>query len=253
MVRFRPSSFEGRDLETAPLPPDTILAWALFAELEIRAEAKDSAEVVHTLARHESLLLSPEPTQRGGHDWYALSPQDPRALQGWVRDDTLGRFLPEPPTHEPRPDELTIDVDLENQSLSLWRGQSPIFATLISSGRAGDRTPRGLYRIQTKWAFGKMESRADADEPYFVEAVPWAMYFSGRYALHAAYWHNRFGQRMSHGCINLSPRDAKRVFDAITPVLPKGWLLVHEHPSDPGVVVRIRRGERSVPDRREPL
>jgi hypothetical protein len=98
-----------------------------------------------------------------------------------------------------------------------------------------------------------MESLADAEDPYYVDAVPWAMYFDGRYALHAAYWHDLFGHRLSHGCVNLSPRDAKRVFDLVTPTLPAGWLVVHEHASDPGALVRVRSGDRPLPDRRGPL
>lgn len=45
------------------------------------------------------------------------------------------------------------------------------------------------------------------DDEYFLPAVPYVMYFHGNYGLHGTYWHNNFGQPMSHGCVNL-PTDA---------------------------------------------
>jgi lipoprotein-anchoring transpeptidase ErfK/SrfK len=43
---------------------------------------------------------------------------------------------------------------------------------------------------------------------YYLENVPYVMYFFEDYALHGAYWHNNFGYQMSHGCVNLAPSDA---------------------------------------------
>jgi hypothetical protein len=53
--------------------------------------------------------------------------------------------------------------------------------------------------------------------------VPWVQYFKGGYALHAAPWHEDFGRPRSHGCINLSPIDARRVFLFTSPLLPEEW------------------------------
>jgi lipoprotein-anchoring transpeptidase ErfK/SrfK len=64
---------------------------------------------------------------------------------------------------------------------------------------------------------------ASGDLPYSIEDVPFVAYFKGSYALHAAFWHSNFGREMSHGCVNLAPRDAKVVFDFVDPQVPKGW------------------------------
>jgi lipoprotein-anchoring transpeptidase ErfK/SrfK len=53
--------------------------------------------------------------------------------------------------------------------------------------------------------------------------VPYVEYFSSGYALHAAYWHDAFGRERSHGCINLSPIDAHRLFGWTEPRVPEGW------------------------------
>jgi lipoprotein-anchoring transpeptidase ErfK/SrfK len=53
--------------------------------------------------------------------------------------------------------------------------------------------------------------------------VPWIQYFAAGYALHGAYWHDVFGVPRSHGCINLSPIDARVVFRWTDPPVPEGW------------------------------
>jgi hypothetical protein len=76
--------------------------------------------------------------------------------------------------------------------------------------------------------------------PYNVEAVPWVMYFQRGYGLHATYWHDRFGVPQSHGCVNLSPRDAQRLFDFTSPTLGPGWQAAHPSDYDPATIVRVR-------------
>jgi lipoprotein-anchoring transpeptidase ErfK/SrfK len=53
--------------------------------------------------------------------------------------------------------------------------------------------------------------------------VPWIEYFASGYALHGAYWHDSFGIPRSHGCVNLSPVDARVVFLWTEPPVPSGW------------------------------
>jgi hypothetical protein len=135
------------------------------------------------------------------------------------------------------------------------RGQQPVFITLVSSGTGhtpNTATPRGVYRIRNKLAYGPMRNRPEdaEDSPYHVEAVPWVQYFYRRFALHAAYWHDGFGHRKSHGCVNLSPRDARYVFERTGPELPPGWMTAYEHGDRPGSVVRVRKGVEPSPDRR---
>lgn len=49
------------------------------------------------------------------------------------------------------------------------------------------------------------------------------MYFNKSYALHGAFWHRNFGIQMSHGCVNLAPLDAKKLFFVTDPPVPEGW------------------------------
>jgi hypothetical protein len=115
-----------------------------------------------------------------------------------------------------------IDVDLGEQVLVAYRGHRAMFATLISSGR-GMPTPRGNYPVWAKVATTTMDNQAYEDDPYMVQGVPWVMLFQAHNALHGAYWHNQFGNRKSHGCVNLAPYDARWLFEWTGPMLPHGW------------------------------
>lgn len=119
-----------------------------------------------------------------------------------------------------------IDISILNQTLVLYEGTRPVYATLISSGRDGLgepgktlSTPTGTFRIQQKHVTTTMDSQA-ADSEFELRDVPWVMYFHNGYALHAAYWHDDFGRPRSHGCVNLSPIDARYVFSWSTPDVP---------------------------------
>jgi hypothetical protein len=64
-----------------------------------------------------------------------------------------------------------------------------------------------------------MDSRVVGEE-FELRDVPYVQYFTDGYALHAAYWHDVFGQPKSHGCINLAPEDARRLFFWTGPQVP---------------------------------
>ena len=59
-------------------------------------------------------------------------------------------------------------------------------------------------------------------------------------ALHTAYWHDQFGTRRSHGCVNLSPKDARWLYGFTSPAVPDGWVAVHPTDNDRGTFVRVR-------------
>lgn len=132
-----------------------------------------------------------------------------------------------------------IHVNLEQQTLVAYEGTRAVFATLVSSGKEGFETPRGLFRIFAKHVSATMDGLAGNDEAYSIEDVPWTMYFQGNYALHAAFWHDKFGNVRSHGCVNLAPADAHWLFRWATPVLPNGWHGVIADKSNAGTFVFI--------------
>jgi L,D-transpeptidase catalytic domain len=118
-----------------------------------------------------------------------------------------------------------VHVDEGEQTLVLYVGDEPKYATLVSSGISDHKTPLGSFRIQRKYVSDTMSDiGADAeDDRYSIDDVPWTEYFDGSRALHAAFWHTQFGIQRSHGCVNLAPADAFYVFQHTWPELPTAW------------------------------
>ncbi len=131
----------------------------------------------------------------------------------------------EPPFALRDPAEPWVHVDLSEQTLVLYEGPEPVYATLVSTGLPQHATPTGTFEIRVKRITDTMADLGpDAgDDRYRIEDVPWTQYFEGSVALHGAFWHGRFGLQRSHGCVNLAPRDARRVFEHTWPKLPEGW------------------------------
>ncbi len=121
--------------------------------------------------------------------------------------------------------EVWVHVSLAEQTLVLYRGDTPLYATLVSSGLPDHATQAGSFRIQRKFVSDTMSDiGADAaDDRYSIDDVPWTQYFDGARALHGAFWHAQFGMQRSHGCVNLAPADARYVFRHTEPQLPAGW------------------------------
>jgi lipoprotein-anchoring transpeptidase ErfK/SrfK len=142
--------------------------------------------------------------------------------------------------------ERWVDVDLTTKTLVLMEGDKPVYAALISPGKRSrikkkdHATPTGAWRIREKHVTTTMDGDGAAgDLPYSIEDVPFVAYFKGSYALHAAFWHSNFGREMSHGCVNLAPRDAKHVFDFVEPRVPRGWHGAFATKERPGSMVVV--------------
>jgi lipoprotein-anchoring transpeptidase ErfK/SrfK len=96
-----------------------------------------------------------------------------------------------------------VEVDLSEQYMRVYQGTTLITGTYVSTGRYGFDTPVGTYRTWLRYTSQTM-SGCIQGECYVVPNVPWVQYFTYEgHALHGAYWHNNFGTRMSHGCVNL--------------------------------------------------
>jgi len=82
-------------------------------------------------------------------------------------------------------------------------GNSVVRTMIVSTGVARYPTPRGRFRIYSKYRAVNMSGPG-----YYLPGVPHTMFFYRGYAIHGTYWHSNFGTPMSHGCINLTRADA---------------------------------------------
>jgi lipoprotein-anchoring transpeptidase ErfK/SrfK len=238
LTKVEPSTFVGVKLDAQDAPALPIL-WAQ-QQKDIRAAvavyARPGGAVVKTV-KPRTMLHVDEESADG--KWL-------RTSAGWfaAADVHVARTSTAPATTGD--DEKWFDVDLDQQVVVAYQGGVPVYATLVSTGSKKWPTPPGIYRIWIKFAETDMNGQMGDEEPYSVATVPWTMFFARDLAFHTAYWHDRFGEARSHGCVNLSPRDARALYFWATPDVPAGWSMVHGIVEAPGSLVRIR--SKAVPE-----
>jgi lipoprotein-anchoring transpeptidase ErfK/SrfK len=164
----------------------------------------------------------------------------PLELIGPVGEAVNGYKLNEPvdegelahiPAH---PGEKWIEVDVTRQTVTAWEGNVPVLSFLVSTGLPNTPTVFGNFNI-----YWKLESTLMSGPGYYLPDVPYTMYFFGGYGLHGTYWHDNFGEPMSHGCVNLRNEHAKQLFDWADPVIPPGQTQVTSSASNPGTLVVV--------------
>lgn len=217
----RPSTFRGRELAEG----ETTLGFVMQRGAKLYEGGPERGlAIARALVHREALSLGGRRERLGGATFLELKDG------GWVREDAL--VVVEPLSPLPtfaRGETSWLWISLARQTLVAYEGERPVYATLVSTGAdgAGDpkttrSTVRGQFRIHTKHVTARMDSD-DADDAYDHRDVPWVAYFSEGYALHAAYWHDAFGTPKSHGCVNLSPADARWLFQWSEPAVPRLW------------------------------
>jgi len=125
------------------------------------------------------------------------------------------------------PNEKRIDANLDYQTLSCYEGNTEVYFCRIASGlgydpstgQASDKLATPVGNLLTHWKIMSLNMTAGTFQSgYSTPAVPWSTMVSGDgVAIHGAFWHNAFGERRSHGCINVTPEDAKWIFRWTTP------------------------------------
>ena len=227
--------FQGTELRDGKLD----VAWVFESHADVYAKpggSKLSGEVHPQWERLDVL----ETLEKRGHRWFRVG--DGR----WVSDRDVRAPTQVAPPAELRSGERWIDVDIPNQVLTAYEGERAVFSTLVSTGKGKGKsiqaTPVGVHRIWVKLRSSDMDNLEDEDASryYAIQDVPWVMFFQKGYGLHGTFWHRSFGRVRSHGCVNLTPVDAQRLFHWTGPTLPAGWNAVLPTEYDPGTLIRVR-------------
>ena len=136
-------------------------------------------------------------------------------------------------------EEKWIDVSLEEQKVRAYEGNRIVMEFPISSGKWAP-TPKGDFGIWYKTKRQSMIGGSKALRTYYnLPNVPHNMFFYKGYALHGAYWHNNFGNPMSHGCVNEPLANAAEIFAWAGPVVPEGQNVVRASAENPGTRVFV--------------
>lgn len=219
-------TFQGLQFSSTPRYS---FGWAFEHDLPVRsAPGYQAPEVGRKLALYEVTPVYAV-QEVDGYDWYLIAPGQ------WVEGRKVGRVIPHAVPPEGVTNDRWIEVNLEQQTLAVYDHRRMVFATLIASGAEPMWTRPGLFQIYEKRETETMRNN-DPTDYYYLDKVPWTMYFDQARALHGAYWRTRFGYPQSHGCVNLSIGDAHWLFDWAG---VGDWVYVHDPsgktPTDPSL------------------
>jgi len=120
-----------------------------------------------------------------------------------------------------------IEVDLSNQVLTCYEGNTLVFTTQVASGAGSEHaTPKGEKCVILKQASRHMSNvpypggpETPPDDIFDLPGIPWNLFFDleGR-AIHGTYWHNDFGIPRSHGCLNVPCEAARWLYRWVYPI-----------------------------------
>lgn len=202
-----------------------ILAFTWFFVTRLMSTQEPLADADSLAALMEGKPL-PEPTDETTATFHGLPATAPKLATLTQVARILGVTTPEVASNK------RIEVDLTNQKVYAYEGDSRVYEFLVSTGKWG-RTPTGEFTIWVKVKSQVMSGGSKALHTYYyLPNVPWVMFFYNKdvaksrgFSFHGTYWHNNFGHPMSHGCINMRIEDAKVLYDWATPVVTnaKAW------------------------------
>ena len=115
--------------------------------------------------------------------------------------------------------EFWIEVNLSTQQLIAHRGNQLLKSFTVSTGTWATPTVIGEYQI-----YVKLFSTTMSGPGYYLPDVPYTMYFYEGYGIHGTYWHNNFGNPMSHGCVNMRTSEASWIFEYAS---VGTWVIIH--------------------------
>ncbi len=205
MARLSPPSFRGVAFTHTPTQT---FAWILTHTETRRGAGTDQPLTDRTVERFQIVQIF-ESEDVGGWVWYRIGPED------WVEQRRLAKVEPDPERPQGVESDRWISINLYEQTLAVYENGEMVYATMVSSGLDGWWTQPGVFQVYKKLANDPMSGAfaADRSDYYYLEDVPWILYYDQSRALHGAYWHNGYGYPRSHGCVNLSPVDANWIFN----------------------------------------
>ena len=162
----------------------------------------------HLLTEYEVVQIY-DVTTVDDSDWYMVGPDE------WLPEKVVARVTPDTIPPEGVTGDRWIAINLDQQTIAVYDQRRLVFATVIASGSEPFWTQPGLFPIYEKLEKTPMRGAFEADGGggYYLEDVPWTMYFDQARALHGAYWRTKMGFSQSHGCVNMTVGDAHWIFN----------------------------------------
>ncbi len=202
------SEFRGVEITSQPERPfGWVVVRDVYPSTEPGGEPDESQE---PLIRYEFIEVY-DSVQEGDWLWYDVGGGR------WLQQTNFSIVDVDPRPEEVGEDEFWVEVDVYEQTFAAYEGDQMVYATLVSTGLNRWPTYEGIYQVEPDQRFKeyKMSGAEGLKDYYFLEDVPYIMYFDmlNGIALHGTYWHDRFGYKQSHGCVNMTIIDAEWTFN----------------------------------------
>ena len=120
-----------------------------------------------------------------------------------------------------------VEIDISSQHVYFYQDGNCVWDSKCVTGTATDpdrATPTGVFALKYKQRDRVLRGRINPQtgKPSYESPVAYWMPFNGNIGLHDANWRSSFGGNIylksgSHGCINLPPKNAKTLYELITP------------------------------------
>jgi hypothetical protein len=189
--------------------PPTDFGWILLDTAPRTAPGYNNPEVPGEIYYTNQIMQVYEAVTIDGVEWNRV------AENRWVEGRLLNRVMINTNPPEGVENGRWIEVNLAEQTISVYDNRRLVFATIVASGIEPLYTRPGLFSVYEKHATTPMSGSFEADRSdyYYLENVPWTLYFDKARALHGAYWRAKLGFAQSHGCVNLSVGDARWLYE----------------------------------------
>ncbi|PKO17886.1 MAG: hypothetical protein CVU39_05235 [Chloroflexi bacterium HGW-Chloroflexi-10] len=184
-------------------------------------------------------------SDKNGKLWYKIS-DDKWDMQYYVDATHVHLIQPkeiEPLSPQVPEAEKMIEIRLQDQAVIAYEYGRPVyFARTATGARFADgdfRTAPGKFITNRKRPSRHMAAGDPAAaNSYDLPGIPWVCYLTeSGVSFHGTYWHNDYGKPRSHGCINLTPDDARWVYRWTNPVVP---IEMETHNAKDGTFVLIQ-------------
>lgn len=130
-------------------------------------------------------------------------------------------------TEMPQWGKTFVEIDISSQHVYFYQDGNCVWDSKCVTGTATDpdrATPTGVFALKYKQRDRVLRGRINPQtgKPSYESPVAYWMPFNGNIGLHDANWRSSFGGNIylksgSHGCINLPPKNAKTLYELITP------------------------------------
>lgn len=176
----------------------------------------------------------------GGGWWYRVQEGWGYVPGPWVRAEHLRFFPPEDLTPiSPDMRDKRIFVDLTEQTMTCFEEGRGVLTCKVSSGYGDFGTPVGRHRVLFKVPAQRMKG-GTGNDAYNLPGVAFPTYLTwSGVAVHSAYWHNDFGRRRSHGCLNVPADVARWVWRWTSPAAPYTSAIYYTPAGAQGTVVEV--------------